>query len=98
MALTVQDRLSKMKVKELREFAKKHSISLKGLRKKVDIVAVIAAVEDIDNLLLEDEAEELKKDEEETAEIGEDVQEIVEEAEKLPPLEDEEADPVIIEG
>jgi hypothetical protein len=98
MPLAVEDILSKMKVKELREFAKKHSISLKGQKKKADVVSTIAAVKDIDNLLLEDEVEELRKDEEETAEIGEDVQEIVEEAERLPALEDEDADPVIIEG
>jgi tetratricopeptide (TPR) repeat protein len=98
MALTAEDRLSKMKVKELRDFAKKHSISLKGLKKKDDLVSIIAATEGVESLLLEDEVEDLKRDEEETAEIGEDVREIVEEAEKPPPLEDEEADPMIIEG
>jgi tetratricopeptide (TPR) repeat protein len=98
MAPAAEDRLSRMKVKELRDFAKKHKISLKGLKKKADIVSVLTAVEDIDNLLAKDEVEDLKREEEETAEIGEEVREIVEEAEKLPPLEDEEADPIIIEG
>ncbi|MFQ6107728.1 MAG: hypothetical protein ACE5QF_09145 [Thermoplasmata archaeon] len=98
MVSTVEGILSKMKVKQLREFAKEHSIPLKGLRKKADIISAIAAVEDIENLLFKGEVEELKKEEEEITDIGEEIQETIEEIARLPPLEDEEADPVIIEG
>jgi hypothetical protein len=98
MALAVEDKLSKMTVKELREFAKKHSISLKGVKKKTDFISAIAAVEDIDGLLKEEEVEELRREEEEITEIGEEIKETIEEISRLPPLEDEKADPVILEG
>ncbi|MFQ5909338.1 MAG: hypothetical protein ACE5IJ_01285 [Thermoplasmata archaeon] len=98
MVFDAEDKLSKMKVKNLRELAKKHSISLKGLRKKVDIVSAIAEVDDIETLLKKEEVEELERAEEEVSEIGEEIKETIEEIAKLPPLEDEEADPIIIEG
>lgn len=98
MASKVKKKLSKMKVKELRDFAKKYSISLKGLKKKVDIVDAIAATDDIETLILEEEAEEIEREVEETEEIGEDIQATMEEIARLPPLDDEDADPLIVEG
>lgn len=98
MALDVEDKLSKMTVKELRELAKRHSISLKGLRKKADLISTIAAIDDIENLLKKEEVEELERVEEEITEIGEEIKETIEEISKLPPMEDKQADPVIVEG
>jgi len=50
--------LSKMKVKELRAFAKHHDIDLRGKRTKKDIIDTIASHEDIDELLGLDKLEE----------------------------------------
>ncbi len=55
MAEDVEGTLSKMKVKELRAFAKHHRISIKGLKKKTDIVEKIASRKNIEKFLEEEQ-------------------------------------------
>ena len=77
MAEDVEGTLNEMKVKELRAFAKHHRISIKGLKKKEDIVEKIASHKKIEEFL---EAEKEPEVEEETIE------------EELPPPPEDELD------
>ena len=65
MAEDVKDVLSKMKVKELRAFAKHHRIKIKGLRTKKDIVEKISSHKRIEEFLEEEGAREEEPIEEE---------------------------------
>jgi hypothetical protein len=65
MAEDVEDVLSKMKIKELRAFAKHHRIGIKGLKKKTDIVEKLASHKKIEKFLEEEAAPEEEPIEEE---------------------------------
>lgn len=80
MAEDVKDVLSKMKIKELRAFAKHHRMKIKGLRTKKDIVERLASRKKIEKYLEEEEAPEEAPEEEP----------IEEELPPPPPPEDEE--------
>ncbi|UCD93063.1 MAG: hypothetical protein JSV43_03915 [Methanobacteriota archaeon] len=54
----IQSALSKMKVKELRAFAKHHDIDLRGKKTKKDIVKKIASHDDVESLLMMEIAKE----------------------------------------
>jgi hypothetical protein len=75
MAEDVKDTLSKMKVKELRAFAKHHKIGIKGLKTKKDIIKKISSHKKIEKFLEEQGARE---------------EEPIEEKELPPPPDDEE--------
>lgn len=79
MAEDVKDVLSKMKIKELRAFAKHHRIKIKGLRTKKDIVEKLSSHKKIEEFLEEEKAPEEAPEEEP-----------IEEEELPPPPEDEE--------
>ncbi len=64
MAEDVKDVLSKMKIKELRAFAKHHRMKIKGLRTKKDIVERLASRKKIEKYLEEEEAPEEAPEEE----------------------------------
>lgn len=80
MAEDVKDVLSKMKIKELRAFAKHHRMKIKGLRTKKDIVEKLASHKKIEEFLEEEKAPEEAPEEEP----------IEEELPPPPPPEDEE--------
>jgi hypothetical protein len=75
MAEDVKDVLSKMKMKELRAFAKHHRMRIKGLKTKLDIIERLSAHKKIEKYLEEEAAPE---------------EEPIEEEELPPPPEDEE--------
>ncbi|MEE9223662.1 MAG: hypothetical protein V3U51_02825 [Thermoplasmata archaeon] len=79
MAEDVEDVLSRMKIKELRAFAKHHRIRIKGLRTKKDIIEKLASHKKIEKFLEEEKAPEEAPEEEP-----------IEEEELPPPPEDEE--------
>lgn len=80
MAEDVKDVLSRMKIKELRAFAKHHRIKIKGLRTKKDIVEKLSSHKKIEKFLEEEKAPEEAPEEEP----------IEEEELPPPPPEDEE--------
>lgn len=65
MAEDVKKTLSKMKMKELRAFAKHHKINIKGRRTKKDIMETIADHEDVEDLLAMEMPSEAPVEEEE---------------------------------
>lgn len=77
-----QEVLSEMKVKELRAFAKRNDIDLRGLKTKKDIISAIVAHEDIESLLgLDEDSESIE------------LPTLTEEELALPSLEEELAEP-----
>ncbi len=64
MAEDVEDVLSRMKIKELRAFAKHHRIRIKGLRTKKDIIEKLASHKKIEEFLEEEKAPEEAPEEE----------------------------------
>ncbi len=64
MAEDVKDVLSKMKIKELRAFAKHHRMRIKGLRTKKDIVEKLSSHKKIEEFLEEEKAPEEAPEEE----------------------------------
>ncbi|MCK4444234.1 MAG: hypothetical protein KAW09_06805 [Thermoplasmata archaeon] len=81
MAEDAEVTLSKMKVKELRAFAKHHRIGIKGLKKKTDIIEKIASHKNIERFLEEEQEPEPE---------DEIVEEAAIEEEEEPPLPEEE--------
>jgi len=76
MAEDVQETLSKMKIKELRAFAKHNEIDIKGRKTKKDIIEAIASHDGIEGLLDMDEPgeEEVIEEEEQSLPPDEEVQ------------------------